>query len=105
MKTRKQISITTLVCVVTIGFCAGCNAVKATQGTDTRPDDAALSASVKTSYSQDLSLRGDPIMVSTTDGVVSLSGSVSSQDERDRAVAIARSVPGVQSVYDDLAIK
>jgi osmotically-inducible protein OsmY len=36
---------------------------------------------------------------------VSLGGSVSSRDEKDRAEAIARSVPGVASVYDDLAVK
>jgi osmotically-inducible protein OsmY len=105
MNTSKQVRIAAVACVVTIGWLAGCDTIKATQSASAKPDDATLSATVKTSFAQDLSLRGEPITVSASDGVVSLGGSVSSRDEKDRAEAIARSVPGVASVYDDLAVK
>jgi len=43
--------------------------------------------------------------VETFKGVVQLSGFVNSQSDIDRAVKIARSVKGVQSVKNDMRLK
>jgi osmotically-inducible protein OsmY len=45
-----------------------------------------------------------PIGVSTRSGVVTLSGTVDSQQAMDRAVAIARSHPNVASVENKLVV-
>jgi hyperosmotically inducible periplasmic protein len=47
---------------------------------------------------------GLKIDVDTTEGVVTLKGSVSSAAEKKRAVEIAKETEGVKSVKDDLKI-
>jgi hyperosmotically inducible protein len=43
--------------------------------------------------------------VSTQDKVVTLTGNLNSQAEKDRALEIARSTPGVKNVVDMLAVR
>ena len=56
-------------------------------------DDAALTAEVKTQLSSEPSLKNAGIEVTTTAGVVRLSGSVSSPEQALTAVQFANSVP------------
>jgi hyperosmotically inducible protein len=67
-------------------------------------DDATLTTRVKTAILNDSDLAGLPIDVDTSKGVVTLSGRVKSRTERDKAVALARSVTGVADVTDTLQI-
>jgi len=46
-----------------------------------------------------------PITVNTYDNVVQLSGFVDNQQQKDRAVLLAKSVKGVASVRDNLVVK
>jgi osmotically-inducible protein OsmY len=43
--------------------------------------------------------------VDTKDGVVSLNGPVKSQNEKDRALRIARETSGVKDVRDNLVVQ
>jgi osmotically-inducible protein OsmY len=45
------------------------------------------------------------INVETLKGVVQLSGFATSQAEKDKAAAIARSVPDVRSVQNDIVVR
>jgi hyperosmotically inducible protein len=45
------------------------------------------------------------IDVDTTDGVVTLTGTVSSQAERTRALQLARETEGVKTVHDRLVVR
>jgi hyperosmotically inducible protein len=45
------------------------------------------------------------IDVETSNGVVTLSGSVKNADERDRAMAVARKVTGVTDVKSNLQVQ
>lgn len=68
-------------------------------------DDAAITAKIKADFLTDPVLKVLQISVTTTDGVVTLSGEVDSQASIDRSQAIARGVENVVSVQNELVVK
>jgi osmotically-inducible protein OsmY len=68
-------------------------------------DDAALAARVKQALVADPGLRSLPMSVATFRGVVQLSGFADSEVQIQKALAITRGVPGVQSVSNDLHLR
>ena len=67
-------------------------------------DDLTLSTQVKIELLQDPTLGAARLDVSTLNGVVTLSGTVPSQTDADRAIAAARHVHGVHGVKSDVKI-
>jgi len=67
-------------------------------------DDLTLSTTVKIALLGDAQLGARRLDVSTLNGVVTLSGTVGSQAEADRAVAAAKHVARVRSVTSELKI-
>jgi hyperosmotically inducible protein len=65
-------------------------------------DDSAITTKVKASYLGDDRLKGSHIKVTTTNGVVTLTGSASSAASKDAAEQLAKGVDGVTSVDDEL---
>src|SRR6202451_3963436 len=65
--------------------------------------DAAITTKVKAKYLGDDRLKGSHIKVTTTNGVVTLTGSALNADSKSAAEELARDVHGVKSVDDDLA--
>jgi osmotically-inducible protein OsmY len=65
-------------------------------------DEAALTAKIKAKMALDDSVRARTINVTTRGSTVTLSGTVESNAERDRAMALARETDGVTKVIDDL---
>lgn len=53
---------------------------------------------VRTRFNDDQFLRDEPILISASDGVVTLSGEVDNARTIERAVDVARQTPGVDSV-------
>jgi len=68
-------------------------------------DDAAITAKVTQSIKADTALKAMPIQVDTKDGVVTLSGTVDTQDMRLHAHEIAATTSGVARVVDNLTVK
>jgi hyperosmotically inducible periplasmic protein len=68
-------------------------------------DDTAITAEIKAKIVGDSLLKVAEIEVVTTNGVVTLNGSVSSQASVDRAREIASGVKDVKSVENNLTIK
>lgn len=68
-------------------------------------DDAAITAKIKADFLADPVLKMFQISVTTTDGVVTLSGEVDSQASIDRSQAIASGVENVESVRNELVVK
>ena len=68
-------------------------------------DDTTITTRVKTAMLNDESVGGLRVDVDTFKGVVTLSGRVKSQAEKERAIAIARSTSGVVEVKDALQIE
>ncbi|MCL6346301.1 molecular chaperone OsmY [Pectobacterium carotovorum subsp. carotovorum] len=67
--------------------------------------DSAITAKVKSALLEDKSITSSDISVETSNGVVTLSGFVGSQELSSRAVEITTQVEGVQSVSDKLQVK
>ena len=68
-------------------------------------DDSAITAKIKAEILSDPLLKVSQISVTTTNGVVKLSGVVDSQQSIDRAVEIVRSNRNVKSVENNLVVK
>lgn len=66
--------------------------------------DSTITTKVKTKLLTTRDLKSTGIHVKTKDGVVSVSGSVPSKEQHDRALETIRSVKGVNSVHDSLKI-
>jgi len=83
----------------------GCAGDATTRSTGTYIDDTAISAKVKTELLADKGVKGTEVNVRTYDGEVQLSGFVDDSAQKRRAVEVARAVPGVKDVRDDLVVK
>lgn len=70
-----------------------------------RIDDAGITASVKGRLLDDPMVKGLRIDVDTRDGVVYLTGSVNTAEERDRAIQLARGADHVRDVQANLTIE
>ena len=68
------------------------------QGAGAAVSDTALTTKVKTSLLADSVVGGIAIDVDTTEGVVSLNGIATSEQERQRAIQVAQYVEGVKRV-------
>jgi hyperosmotically inducible protein len=81
------------------------NVDKATAATAAAVDDAAITAKVKTAMLREPGLSAVEIGVATKGGVVSLSGTVGTERDRQRAEELAASIPSVKEVENRLVIK
>jgi hyperosmotically inducible protein len=68
-------------------------------------DDATLTASVKSTLVADKASNFTRIDVDTTSGVVSLTGTVESPEQRKRAEQLAARVDGVKRVINNLQVQ
>lgn len=108
MKTRKYLLIAA---VATLGL-AGLTACQQTQERDqasrsvgTVVDDATISTRVKMALADDPNVSAMDVKVDTYQGRVQLSGFVDNREQSARAAELARNVPGVQAVKNDLRVK
>jgi hyperosmotically inducible protein len=68
-------------------------------------NDTWLTTKVKSALLADQATSGLDVQVETENGVVQLSGFVSSETEKQRAEEVARSIKGVKQVKNDLRLK
>ena len=76
-----------------------------TEGTAEYVDDTVITTRVKSAVFAEPTLKSAEINVETFKGRVQLSGFVASQNDINRAVVVARAVPGVTSVTNDMKLK
>lgn len=110
---KRKISLTTLVLLGALPFTA--IAAESVQPlTDNSPtkestgeyiDDAVITAKIKAAFVEDKDVNALEVKVGTFKGNVQLSGFADDRTEIERAVQIAREVPGVKSVQNDMLIK
>src|SRR5688500_15518360 len=67
-------------------------------------DDTTITTRVKTAMLNDPAVGGLRIDVDTFKGAVTLSGRVKSQSEKQKAIALARTVSGVTEVKDAMQV-
>jgi hyperosmotically inducible protein len=68
-------------------------------------DDTAITAKIKAEILSDPLLKVAEINVTTTDGVVKLSGVVDSRESIDRALDIVRGIKNLKSIENGLTVK
>lgn len=83
----------------------GCAETPTRESTGQYSDDVVLSTRVRTALFQDSTIKSSTIAVNTFKGEVQLSGFADSPAQAEKAVAIAKAIPGVVSVKNDMRIK
>jgi osmotically-inducible protein OsmY len=84
----------------------GCAAMAGRQGAGEAASDTAITAKVKSSFAADPLVSASAIGVTTSGGVVYLTGSVKSAQERQRAIQLVQGVAGVREiVVRELAVQ
>jgi hyperosmotically inducible protein len=71
----------------------------------TEVDDSVVTTQVKSALLADADVKSFDFKVETRKGEVQLSGFVDNQVQLDRAIAVARAVPGVTSVMNNVSLK
>jgi osmotically-inducible protein OsmY len=94
-----------LIGLVLVTFIAGCAATRHRESAGEYVDDSVLTSKVKAEIFNDPMLKVLQINVESFKGVVQLSGFVDSAQAATRAVEVAKSVKGVQSVKNSLVVK
>jgi hyperosmotically inducible protein len=70
-----------------------------------RLDDTVTSEQVKQAFLADRQYKFEDVKVTTFQGTVQLSGFAATGDEKARAEKIARDVPGVKNVENNISVK
>ena len=83
----------------------GCASTATSEGTGEYVDDSVITTKVKTAIFNEPTLKSAEINVETFKGKVQLSGFVNSKQDVDKAVMVARTVKGVESVKNDMRVK
>ncbi len=68
-------------------------------------DDATISTRVKARMAEDREVSATRIQVETLNGTVQLSGFATTQTEKDKADALARGVPDVKEVRNNIIVR
>jgi outer membrane lipoprotein SlyB len=88
---------TSLVCSLLLALLVGA-------GCSRKPDDAKITTDIQSRFGQDSGLSSKQLGVQSENGVVTLSGTVDNQAQRDAASRQAASVEGVKEVVNNLQV-
>lgn len=84
---------------------SGCAGSRYEQSTGERIDDRATSLRVKKALADDTKYKYPQVEVKTFKGTVQLSGFANTREEKSCAGDIAKSVPGVKDVENNITVK
>jgi osmotically-inducible protein OsmY len=88
-----------------VGAQAGMTAADKSEKVEKFVDDTAITTAVKAKLAKDKIKTLVRVSVDTVGGVVTLTGTVESADQKKHAEEVARGVKGVSKVVNDLQIK
>ncbi len=95
----------TFIVTLLLASLLGCAGTSTKESTGEYVDDSVITTKVKAAILNEPSLKVLQINVETFKGTVQLSGFVNSQANINRAVEVARGVPGVTSVRNDMRLR
>lgn len=98
-------SVPMLAVAMLLALFVGCASTESSSGTGEYIDDTVITTKVKAAIFNEPTLKSAEINVETYKGVVQLSGFVSSRDDINTAIRVARGVKGVKSVSNDMELK
>jgi hyperosmotically inducible protein len=82
----------------------GVVACSTTQSAGTQVDDSWITTKIKSKLAADPEVAASNVDVDTNEGVVTLSGRVENEENRQEALELARETEGVKSVRDMLEV-
>lgn len=89
---------------LSIAMLVACTVVEGRETAGEYVDDATISMRVRTEIVRDPELKLRQISVETYRGEVQLTGFVDSPQQSTRATELARGVPGVRAVHNDIVV-
>ena len=92
---RNSLLVSSFVLAIVLGVGLGCAK---------KPDDAKVSSDIQSKFSQDSGLSTKQLTVQANNGVVTLSGTVDNDAQREAASRQAASVAGVKTVVNNLQV-
>ncbi|HSI59351.1 MAG TPA: BON domain-containing protein [Ideonella sp.] len=90
---------------ITLAVLPGCAVTRGQSTVGEYIDDTAITTAVKAKFVESKAVDASSISVETLEGTVMLSGFAKSSTEKASAESIARSVKGVKSVKNELAVR
>ena len=90
---------------ITALYSTGCAVTRNQQTVGSYVDDATITTQVKARFADDRTVSAMAIQVETLKGTVQLSGFSKSQAERVNAETIAKGVPHVKQVINDIVVR
>jgi osmotically-inducible protein OsmY len=103
MKMRTTIAVAAL--SATLLTTAGCSVMRGQESVGAYVDDATITTQVKSRFVENKQVDAASIHVETLNGTVMLSGFAKGNAEKSVAGDIARSVNGVKSVKNEIAVQ
>jgi len=100
-----QVTVLLALSSVVVISMTGCAATRTTQSAGEYVDDAAITTSVKAALLTEDDVKSVDINVETFRGDVQLSGFVNSNEQIEKAIAVAKRQNGVKSVKNAMRIK
>ena len=91
---RRTRALSVGICLILAALIAGCTGDRMSRSTEEAVDDSLLANKVKMALYADKQVSGRQIVVEASQGVVQLSGAVSSLPEAQRAVQLAKGSRG-----------
>lgn len=95
----------TTVLATALAVLVGCASTPSQEGTGEYFDDSWITTKIKAAMFNESTLKSAEINVETFKGEVQLSGFVSSAEDINKALELARSTKGVKSVRNDMRVK
>lgn len=83
----------------------GCAVARDQQTVGAYVDDATITTRVKARYAEDKTVSATSISVETLNGTVQLAGFAKSASEKSTAENLAKAVPGVKAVRNDIVVR
>ena len=103
--THRRPALALLAALILGGPLAGCGSTASLLASSAKVDDSTITVGVKQAIKRSTELNAADIDVATREGIVQLSGYVSSAENVATAASVARTVKGVKSVRNDLRLK
>jgi len=95
MKARASLYLSVILLITLMGVTVACNQA---------PNDSQISTQLQDKLNADSGLQGKQLSVQASKGVVTLSGSVDNDAQRDAAARYAAAIPGVKEVVNNLQV-
>jgi len=103
--TKPRMLLLFVAALLMVVFFLGCASTHTSESTGEYFDDTVITTKVKALLVKDTALKSFQISVETFKGIVQLSGFVDTEQLRNKADFVARTVKGVKSVKNNLIVK